>query len=384
ETWVYDLSENKWTKRTPINPPKVKAHYYSLASIWGTDKTVLFGGYNNSHNTYRDTWVYDDEDNKWTKSNLMISPTSEYDSAMSSIFWRKKVLLFGGISNGEYSNETWQLTKIEIGTYVSAPMDIGERTTLKKLTWVADTPPGTGIIFQIKTAREKLGLSFKKFLGPNGTKKSVYFTSGKAIWPGHEGDRWLQYVILFISTKDHVNPCLKSINIIYNKWPNTELIGPTNNATISDDTPTFSWLFDDPDTEIQQAFQVLIDDELDFNSIDFDSGEQNSDNSNWQFPSGTSYSTLPDGTWYWKVRTKDSDGDWSEYSEPWMITVDKQVPKIMLNEQINNGVYYELNSISGLANDPAGGTGIASVEVALQRPYDGYYWDGGSWQGHES
>jgi hypothetical protein len=384
ETWVYDLSENNWTKKTLINPPKVRAHYYSLASIWGTDKIVLFGGYNNNRKTYSETWVYDNEDNEWTKLNLIITPTFKYDSAMSSIFFKKKVLLFGGISFGKFLNETWQLTKIETGMYLSTLMDMGERTTLKKLTWVADTPPGTGIIFQIRTARTKLGLTFKKFLGPNGTKQSYYNTSDKTIWSGHKGDRWLQYGILFISTKDHVNPRLKSINIIYNKWPNTNLDSPTNNATITEDTPTFSWLFDDSDSEHQQAFQVLIDDEQNFNSIDFDSGEQNSDNSNWQFPSGTDYSTLPDGSWYWKVRTKDSDGDWSEYSEPWMIIVDTQVPNIMLNEQINNGVYYELNSISGQANDPAGGTDLAAVEVALQRPYDGYYWDGKSWQDHET
>jgi len=40
-----DLSElNEWTMKLPMNQPEVR-YYHAIASIYGTDKVVLFGGY---------------------------------------------------------------------------------------------------------------------------------------------------------------------------------------------------------------------------------------------------------------------------------------------------------------------------------------------------
>jgi len=38
----------------------------------------------------------------------------------------------------------------------------------------------------------------------------------------------------------------------------------------------------------------------------------------WQFPYGLVFNddpVLPDGVWYWKVCTKDTDNQWSEFTE---------------------------------------------------------------------
>ena len=105
------------------------------------------------------------------------------------------------------------------------------------------------------------------------------------------------------------------------------LTAPGNNAWINNNTPLFDWDFNDPDAgDIQGSFQALIDDDLNFGSVNYDSGEQTSSNTYWQFPNGTSYIVISDGSWYWKCRTKDNNGAWGPYSDFWTVKVDTVDP----------------------------------------------------------
>jgi N-acetylneuraminic acid mutarotase len=81
ETWVYDLSDNKWYRKSP-NPTPPKLAGCKLATIYGTDKVMLFGGMDSEANRRDETWIYDISDNKWTKRNPSTKPESRENFAM--------------------------------------------------------------------------------------------------------------------------------------------------------------------------------------------------------------------------------------------------------------------------------------------------------------
>jgi hypothetical protein len=143
--------------------------------------------------------------------------------------------------------------------------------------------------------------------------------------------------------------------------------------------PTFKWTFEDFDSEKQNGFQVLIDNDYNLSDIDFDSGEQNTATEQWNFPTGTDYTELPDGIWYWKVRTKDPDGIWTEFSNPRKILIDTQIPTSAPDFPENNGYYNNVQRISGKANDVASGSGLNRIEITIQRLKDNNYWNGTNW-----
>ena len=107
-----DLSEIKhWTDKTPI--PRPPSNYptgrscHTMAPVWGTDKTVMFGG---AYPINNETWVYDLSDNTWQKrsSKGPSSPCARYKHSMVSIPGTDKILVFGGISDSySYLNDTW-------------------------------------------------------------------------------------------------------------------------------------------------------------------------------------------------------------------------------------------------------------------------------------
>ena len=212
----------------------------------------------------------------------------------------------------------------------------------------------------------KNGLTSKNFIGSDGTTAEFYLDVPSEVWIGHSNDRWVQYKAYFqTSNNDYETPRLRNVNLTYNYWPNTTLISPTNECIHAENKPTFVWNFTDRDSNNQSAFQVLIDDNPDFQDIEFDTNEQIANTSNWEFPMGTSYSELPDGIWYWKVRTKDSDDDWGIYSEPWKIIIDSTKPNSEIIFPENNGTYNRVDTIYGIATDPLPSTNLLYIHNDL-------------------
>jgi hypothetical protein len=232
----------------------------------------------------------------------------------------------------------------------------------------------------LRTAETEVDLNSKEFGGPDGSFVSYYTFSPTDIWTGNNIDRWIQYKA-YLSTKNpEETPRLKNVTITYNYWPNTTLISPTNGNIINYNKPTFNWSFTDQDSENQTAFQVLIDDDIEFQSIDHNSSDQYSSNLTWQFPNGTNYSELSEGIWYWKAKTKDNDGDWSPYSEPWRFIVDTIAPTSKIIYPANNKFYNNnIYSISGIASDSTNGTGLDKIELSIHRKTDNSYYDSMSW-----
>jgi hypothetical protein len=296
------------------------------------------------------------------------------------------VVLFGGgfDDNGTIINlnDTWiyDLASYETeGSFLSSPHEIGQGAILKTLNWIDETPMGTDVKFQIRTAQSEAGLFLKETLGPDGNNDTYYtISAGENISLDHIGDSWVQYKIYLTGTAED-SPTIHEVNINYNHLPGApDITSPENDIWIVDNTPIFSWLHMDPDGN-QGGFQVKIDDNAAFDSIDFDSGEQGSLSQFWQFPEGTNFSEIPDGTWYWMVRTRDNDGDWGPYSATYKFKLDSLNPSSTITSHSNNGFYNDINEISGTANDN-GGSGIESVKLMIKKVADGQFWTGTSWE----
>jgi len=85
---------------------------------------------------------------------------------------------------------------------------------------------------------------------------------------------------------------------------------PANGATISNNTPSFDW----NDVSGISAYELIVD-----NSNSFDSPEINQ--ANLLSSSYAATSPLTAGTYYWKVRCKDSEGNWGGWSEVFSFTI---------------------------------------------------------------
>jgi len=379
ETWIYDHSENSWTEMVLTYKPKAR-WLHAMAPIWGTDKVVMFGGgIELEYGHFNDTWVYNLGNNTWKEFNLSIKPIKRWDHKLASVHGTGDVILFGGTGD---LNDTWKFTHLRFmnnGTYISIPFDTGTNCSLISICWNASITKYTSIEFQIRTADTKLGLNSKTFIGPAGSPASYYSTSPSIIWPGHGNESWVQYKAYFHTRNYDITPQLLNVSIIYNYWPETTLVYPINSSISAINRPLFRWDFSDQDSANQQAFQVLIDDDIEFTSIDFDNGKQNSINDTWQFPNETTYNELPDGRWYWKVRTKDIDGSWGLFCTPWNFKIDTQLPSSKIRFPKNNHTYNEVLNIIGSAQDDINGSGIKDVKISIKNVNDDLYWNGINW-----
>ncbi|UCE37746.1 MAG: Ig-like domain-containing protein [Thermoplasmata archaeon] len=210
------------------------------------------------------------------------------------------------------------------GDLVSQPYNAGADVNWYTISW---TKINDTIKFQLRTADTQSGLSSKDFVGPEGTSSTYYTSSGTNIWSGHTSDKWwIQYKVYLSSSLGNTTPILQDVTISYNNIPTQpQISSPVNNIILNDSTPLFSWSSDDLDGSLN-GFQVIIDEDSRFNNVEYDSGEQSTSNQYWQFPEGTSYNAIADGSWYWKVRTRDNDGVWGPYSESNNFTVDTTPP----------------------------------------------------------
>jgi hypothetical protein len=207
---------------------------------------------------------------------------------------------------------------LESGTYESPAFD-----TISDIAWVSwdwdiVTPPGTKIIMQVKTAELYNDLASMIFKGPDGKSNTFYLTPGTQIKFDSNQEHWIMYKLYFSTTNQSVTPVLNYISFEYNLLPKRPiLMGPINGAVTNNNKPEFKWEFQDSDTENQGAFQWLVDNDINFDSIDYDSSEQSTIKTVY-----TPKESLADGDWVWCVRTMDEGGAWGGYSSPWRLTVD--------------------------------------------------------------
>ena len=209
DTWLYDLSDNKWTLLNPNSEPSGR-RYHSMSTIYNDDKVFLFGGYD-ANNDDDETWWYDLSDNEWTGSGGGARPTARCRHAIASIYGDDKVILYGGSSDG---GETW------MGDFWNAD------------GWTKKNPPSNPAPIRIRHVMGTIYDDDKIFLF-GGDDASDYYNE---TWIYDlSADQW--------TNKNPVNyPCARinsAVGYVYNN-DKIILFGGKNQTTKFDDT----WEYD--------------------------------------------------------------------------------------------------------------------------------------------
>lgn len=102
-------------------------------------------------------------------------------------------------------------------SYFSPPLDLRGQTPLR-LHWKADIPAPSQLLFQLRTAATKDGLSTAQWTGPNGPG-SYYETSGHSVPKAATSGGWWQYRAVFISPYGCESPKLKEVRVEFKPTP---------------------------------------------------------------------------------------------------------------------------------------------------------------------
>ncbi len=107
-TWSYDLNTNLWSEMTPTTKPPARWSH-SMAYDVESDRIILFGGdvTRGVAGHSNDTWVYDFDSNTWEETTSPVKPSGRIRPAMVYDAESDRAVLFGGLSRGDLSNETW-------------------------------------------------------------------------------------------------------------------------------------------------------------------------------------------------------------------------------------------------------------------------------------
>jgi len=318
DTWIYNLKTNNWTQQiTTTMPPDRYAN--SLATIYNDDKVLMFGG-----DSANETWIYDVSDNSWSKKCDGIPP-ARHHSSLAAFSDRDAILLYGGLYGDAPVCDTYIFTQgqyVQSGDFITQPFDTKSSARYLNISWNGTVPAGTEMSMQIRTANTTAELNATCFRGPDGCSTVFYTLPDTAIWAGHNGERWIQIRVYMNTTNKLISPALWDLTLRYNRLPITNLTKPQADVWINNATPIFAWDYMDPDSGNQTGFQWQADNESAFSTTDYDSGEIGS-NKTFYVPSRP----LPDGTWYWRVRTMDGDLDWGEYNNHSVVKIDVTPPE---------------------------------------------------------
>jgi hypothetical protein len=96
--------------------------------------------------------------------------------------------------------------------YVSSAYQMKKGENPASIKWEAETPLGSGVIFQIRTAKSKEKLDAAKWFGPEG-KDSWYRESGSNI--SRMKGNWIQYRARLTTPNGGPTPYLSSVSISF-------------------------------------------------------------------------------------------------------------------------------------------------------------------------
>jgi len=201
----------------------------------------------------------------------------------------------------------------ENGWFTSSVFDAGKTVDWKAISWGESRPSGTSIVVKLRT----------------GGDDNPY-DGGWSGWHQHANgaentlmpnNRYAQYRVELSTTDNAQTPELSEIVLAYEfdtlPPPAPTPIWPANGENMNDNTPNLDWNSVN-DNSSPVLYRVWVDNNLDFSSIDRDSGWITADQ--WEVTSA-----LADGVWYWRVQAKDGAGNVGGWSDTWNFTVTTSV-----------------------------------------------------------
>jgi len=107
DTWVYNLTSNTWTNMFPQG--STPGERWGSAMVYDTvhEVAILFGG-SSDLGPKDDTWVYNLSSNKWTKMNCTTKPSARSGHSMVyDLTYHVTILFDGGMASEGYKDDTW-------------------------------------------------------------------------------------------------------------------------------------------------------------------------------------------------------------------------------------------------------------------------------------
>lgn len=103
--WAYDAAQNAWTLQGQLSSPEPRFDH-AMAFDGSNQVGVLFGGTDGTF-TYGDTWTYDALANHWARKRTPLAPSPRRGAVMAYDRAGGVVVLFGGMREAAYLNDTW-------------------------------------------------------------------------------------------------------------------------------------------------------------------------------------------------------------------------------------------------------------------------------------
>jgi N-acetylneuraminic acid mutarotase len=106
-TWAYDPGADRWKDLKPKGDRPSARLGSCMAYDWVHGKVVLFGG-TDMATWFNDTWIYDAVANTWTQMTVGdILPPGRSDASMAYDPQDGRMILFGGVADFSCLDDTW-------------------------------------------------------------------------------------------------------------------------------------------------------------------------------------------------------------------------------------------------------------------------------------
>lgn len=97
-------------------------------------------------------------------------------------------------------------------TYTSAPFERRGTGRFRRISWVADEPSGTTIVFQVRSAPTRAALAGAPWVGPEGAA-SCFAASGASLRMLPEDHPWIQYRAILRTPDGAATPALTEVRV---------------------------------------------------------------------------------------------------------------------------------------------------------------------------
>ncbi len=244
------------------------------------------------------------------------------------------------------------------GWFESAVLDSGAGgATWNTLSSLATVPAGTQVLLSTRS-------------GNVPSPDASWSSWSAAVPPGtfavaSPRARYLQVRAVLSTTDATASPTLQEFTVTYDpdRASTPVPLSPIGGTWVNASGLRLEWTFTDPEADSQKGFQVQLSSASDFSRIDQDSEVVLSSNRFWLAP------PMPDGNWYWRVRTLDAYDVWSSFSGPESVRVDTVPPVTLLGfaspPDLVNGVPRLDSGNAVLLTAFDAGSGVAQTSYGL-------------------